>query len=72
MILEGGMVSIACIALTVLHPGMVFRSSWNLKGLAPAEHAGNASFNNKGIPVESVASVELSLNPGMQTTQQYV
>ena len=29
MILEGGMITIACIALTVAHPGMVFGEGWN-------------------------------------------
>ena len=28
MVLEGALVTIACIALTVAHPGMVFREGW--------------------------------------------
>ncbi|KAI4152179.1 MAG: hypothetical protein L6R39_001877 [Caloplaca ligustica] len=31
MVLEGTMVSIACIALTAVHPGFVFGSSWKMK-----------------------------------------
>ena len=30
MILEGGMIAIASIALTVWHPGLVFGAFWNL------------------------------------------
>lgn len=32
MVLEGMMVSIACIALTVAHPGLIFGKSWGLSG----------------------------------------
>lgn len=31
MVLEGAMVTIAAIALTVVHPGMVFGKNWSLK-----------------------------------------
>ena len=30
MILEGLMVIVACIALTVMHPGFVFKAFWKL------------------------------------------
>ena len=29
MILEGGLISIACIVLTVLHAGPAFKTTWN-------------------------------------------
>ena len=30
MILEGGMIAIASIALTIWHPGLVFKAFWSL------------------------------------------
>ena len=38
MILEGGMVSIAAIALTVVHPGQVFGKVWSSLTTSEAKH----------------------------------
>ena len=52
MILEGAMISIASIALTIPHPGMVFGRFWNLK-VARAEIAAAAEGRGK---VEKIGS----------------
>ena len=49
MILEGAMVSIASLALTIMHPGPIFRSFWKL-GYARARLSGRASLD--GVPLE--------------------
>ncbi|KAL8709907.1 MAG: hypothetical protein Q9220_005357 [cf. Caloplaca sp. 1 TL-2023] len=51
MILEGAMVSIACIALTAVHPGMVFGRNWSIK-------RARAEFSNAGETVFKVNSDE--------------
>ena len=30
MVLEGAMIITACIALTAVHPGMIFREAWSM------------------------------------------
>lgn len=43
MILEGMMVSIACIALTVAHPGLIFGRSWGIAGKGLGFGAGRSA-----------------------------
>ena len=43
MILEGTMISVAVICLTVLHPGLVFREAW---------HAADWTVRKKGIDAD--------------------
>ena len=53
MILEGGMIAIASIALTVWHPGLVFGAFWNLDN-ARAEMggmSGNMGDGKEGMPL---------------------
>ena len=49
MILEGAMVSIASLALTIMHPGPIFREFWKLAH-ARARLSGRASPD--GVPLE--------------------
>ena len=49
MILEGAMVSIASLALTIMHPGPIFRGFWKL-AYARARLTGRASPD--GVPLE--------------------
>jgi hypothetical protein len=38
MILEGAMIILACISLTVLHPGVVFEKCWEKMRFSPRVH----------------------------------
>ena len=49
MILEGAMVSIASLALTIMHPGPIFRDFWKL-AYARARLSGHTSLD--GVPLE--------------------
>jgi hypothetical protein len=54
MILEGAMVSIACLSLTTLHPGVCFQGEWRaanftLRGKRP-------NSNGKGISLSNIDS----------------
>ncbi|KAL8719546.1 MAG: hypothetical protein Q9181_008053 [Wetmoreana brouardii] len=55
MILEGAMVTIASLALTTVHPGMVFGRNWSMK----RARAELSSHHNLGETVESGSGEEL-------------
>ena len=46
MILEGAMVAIASIALTVAHPGLIFGSYWNLATAREAIRGSSPSYSS--------------------------
>ena len=60
MILEGGMITIASIALTIWHPGLVFRAFWSLDR-ARVEMRGNRGHTEdgkEGVPLDGVTRLE--------------
>lgn len=62
MILEGAMIAIASIALTVWHPGLVFKAFWNLDR-ARMEMQGkkrNMEDGRNGVPLSDVARLGVS------------
>lgn len=62
MILEGAMIAIASIALTVWHPGLVFKAFWNLdraRGEMQGKK-GNMEDSKDGVPLNDVARLEVS------------
>ena len=60
MILEGGMITIASIALTIWHPGLVFRAFWSLDR-ARVEMRGNRGHmedGKEGVPLDGITRLE--------------
>ena len=61
MILEGGMISIASIALTIWHPGLVFRAFWSLDN-ARVEMRGKCEYmedGKEGVPLDGVRGLRV-------------
>lgn len=61
MILEGAMISIASIALTVWHPGLVFKAFWALDRARVEMHGknGNREDVKDGVPLNDVGRLEV-------------
>lgn len=57
MVLEGALVTIACIALTVAHPGMVFGEGW-----ITSKTRFQASSEHK-VPAQFEQAVEMNARP---------
>ena len=60
MILEGGMITIASIALTIWHPGLIFRAFWSLDR-ARVEMGGKRGCmedGKEGVPLDGVTRLE--------------
>ncbi len=60
MVLEGGMISIATISLTVLHPGICFQGAWDSAGFKfrSRDQKSKQMFSDEETAGESV--IELS------------
>lgn len=56
MILEGGMITIASIALTIWHPGLVFRAFWSLDKarVEMRGKCGRMEDGKKGVPLDGI------------------
>ncbi|KAL8856856.1 MAG: hypothetical protein Q9178_006573 [Gyalolechia marmorata] len=57
MILEAAMIAIACIALTVPHPGMVFGLNWKIKRARAAAASGDGSGSNDESSVVGLSEI---------------
>ena len=57
MILEGGMIAIASIALTIWHPGLVFRAFWSLDR-ARVEIRGHMEDAKEGVPLDDFTRLD--------------
>ena len=60
MILEGGMIAIASIALTVWHPGLVCRAFWSLDKarVEMRGKCGHVEDGSDGVPLDGVTRLE--------------
>ena len=57
MILEGGMIAIASIALTIWHPGLIFRVFWSLDR-ARVEMRGHMEDGKEGVPLDGFTRLD--------------
>ena len=60
MILEGGMITIASIALTLWHPGLIFRAFWSLDRARVEMRGmrGHMEDGKEAVPLDGVSRLE--------------
>ena len=60
MILEGGMIVIASIALTIWHPGLIFRAFWSLDRARVEMRGkrGHMEDGKEGVPLDGFTRLD--------------
>jgi hypothetical protein len=73
MVLEGGMVALACLALTILHPGVCFQGDWRAANFKLRKQKSPVNCIGKRMSrIESYNDEELSARGIPRYTESFV